>query len=134
MSTIARINNNGIRLLHSCISKVSAYPRLQTARSLGTFEREFQTCSNGTKSTDMLESKPGSLAFADCESAAISDLFYQFAQSKEGGVDNKGKFLSLTGVGELLSNIGERPDKKMLQLLFNEIDKNNDGKIHLEVS
>jgi Ca2+-binding EF-hand superfamily protein len=34
----------------------------------------------------------------------------------------------------LLHSIGENPDARTLRRLFDEVDKNDDGKLHLEVS
>ena len=79
--------------------------------------------------------KPGSKAFAECETDAIQDLFFQFAQIAEnGGVDEEGSYLSLKGVEELLKSIGENPSQRTLKRMFNEADLNHDGKLHLNVS
>ena len=73
------------------------------------------------------------MAFADCESAAITDLFLSFAKSRpDGGVDEGGAYLCIDSVRELLASIGERPSDHMLKNLFEEADVNNDGKLHLD--
>jgi len=98
--------------------------------------RTFQTTSTSDPSTTTgVNNKPGSKAFADCETNAVQDLFYQFAQNnvnvKHGGVDEGGSYLCLRGVRELLHSIGERPDERTLRRLFQEADVNKDGKLHL---
>jgi adenylate kinase len=94
--------------------------------------RSFQTTSNDITNTQSMN-KPGSRAFAECETNAIQDLFFQFAQDDEiGGVDEGGAYLCLRGVGELLNSIGEKPDELTLSRLFMEADQNGDGKLHLE--
>jgi len=77
--------------------------------------------------------QPGSKAFADCETHAIQDLFYQFAhEDYGGGTDEEGSYLSLKGVEELLNSIGELNDDEMVEFLFKEADLNGDNKIHLD--
>lgn len=94
--------------------------------------RAFQTQST-KENKKTLPYKPGSKAFAECETDAIQDLFFQFAKCDyAGGVDEMGSYLSLKGVEELLNSIGERPDEKTLIKLFNEADSNNDGKLHID--
>ena len=114
----------------SCVGRVVQY----TTGSSGS--RSFQTYSEDGKKRLIEEKRPGSIAFADCETNAISDLFYQFARKDtgEGGVDVGGSYLSLRGVRELLHSIGERPDERTLRKLFSAADTSNDGKLHLEVS
>jgi hypothetical protein len=95
--------------------------------------RTFKTRSLDPKYTDNY--KPGSKAFAECESDAIQDLFFQFAKvADNGGVDEEGSYLSFNGVKELLGSIGEKPDDATLKRLFQEADLNNDKKLHLDVS
>ena len=98
--------------------------------------RTFKTRSfDSSKSDDDENYTPGSKAFADCESDAIQDLFFQFAlDTNNGGVDDEGSYLSLRGVKELLNSIGEKPDKMTVKRLFEEADINGDGKLHLNVS
>jgi len=90
--------------------------------------RYFKTSSG---ENDISPLKPGSLAFAECESEAISDLFNHFAKI-DGGKDDEGLFLCVRGVRELLASIGERPDEITLRRIFKEADLNNDGKLHLD--
>jgi len=77
---------------------------------------------------------PGAKAFADCEYAAIKDLFFHFAKTKpaDGGVDELGSYLCPSGVRELLASIGERPDESTLRELFETADRKGDGKLHLD--
>jgi len=91
--------------------------------------RYFETSSCGQDIEK--QQKPGSLAFAECESQAISDLFHHFVQI-DGGTDSKGPFLCVRGVRELLASIGERPDEITLRRIFKEADLNGDGKLHLD--
>jgi adenylate kinase family enzyme len=71
---------------------------------------------------------PGSKAFADCEHAAISDLFYNFAQEDK---DGRGYLLSLKGCRDLLYSIGERPEEETLKRMFQEWDLDKSGKLDL---
>jgi len=96
--------------------------------------RSFQTTSN-EKTQSTTNYKPGSRAFAECETNAIQDLFYQFANEGAnggGGVDDDGSYLNIEGVRELLTSIGEKPDDVNLENMFREMDKNNNGKLHLD--
>ena len=82
-----------------------------------------------------LQLTPGSRAFADCEYAAIRDLFHAFSQtnpSADGGVDDLGPYLGISGVRDLLASIGERPDDVTLREIFSAVDLSGDGRIHLE--
>ena len=105
-----------------------------------TSPRSFRTRSFGRsldENKDIAGNKPGSKAFAECETDAIQDLFFQFAQvdNDGGGIDEEGTpHLCLNGVRELLHSIGERPDDETLTRLFQEADQNNDGKLDLDVS
>jgi len=98
--------------------------------------RKFQTWKPNDASTNATteeRKKPGSIAFADCETDAIADLFLHVSGKslENGGIDDKGSYLSLNGVKELLNNIGEKVDAKILESIFVEADSNN-GKIHLK--
>jgi adenylate kinase len=116
--------------------------------SSSTIVREFQTDSRDFH-TQQQENKlkkdtPGSLAFAECEKNAVTDLFFNFAAKQSpsdnegpdknvGGVDSDGKsYLCLRGVRELLSSIGERPDEQTLRRMFSKADRNNDGRLDLQ--
>jgi len=98
-----------------------------------SFRRGYQTRQR--EKPFLRESKlPGSKAFADCEYAAVKDLFYNFAKTKvaaDGGVDELGPYLCPGGVRELLASIGERPDEETLEELFSTTDTKGDGKLHL---
>lgn len=101
--------------------------------------RSFRTRSfdDKTKNTDdKIYDKPGSKAFAECETDAIQDLFFQFAKVDDaGGMYEDGKpYLCLKGIRDLLSSIGEKPDEKTIMRLFQEADLNGDGKLDLHVS
>lgn len=93
---------------------------------------------------------PGSIAFGECEIAALSDLFLQFAKTKNDGEgdDNSIKsnnietingddkdnapYLNLSSIKLLLESVGERPDDETLQTLMNEIDIIGDGRLRLD--
>ena len=97
--------------------------------------RTFKTGSLDPKDNTDNNYKPGSKAFAECESDAIQDLFFQFAKvADNGGIDEEGSYLSFNGVKELLGSIGEKPDDATLKRLFREADLNKDKKLHLNVS
>lgn len=79
--------------------------------------------------------QPGSLAFADCEYAAVRDLFHDFAKNhppSDGGVDEGGSYLCASGVRDLLASIGECSDDDTVRALFCEHDVNGDERLHLE--
>eukprot|EP00558_Chaetoceros_sp_UNC1202_P006123 CAMPEP_0197235974 /NCGR_PEP_ID=MMETSP1429-20130617/3273_1 /TAXON_ID=49237 /ORGANISM="Chaetoceros sp., Strain UNC1202" /LENGTH=343 /DNA_ID=CAMNT_0042694705 /DNA_START=257 /DNA_END=1288 /DNA_ORIENTATION=- len=102
-----------------------------SASCIQTHTRTFQTWSSESNS-QFEGDKPGSLAFAECEFSAISDLFYQFAQNdqEEDGAD--GHYLTLERVRDLLGSIGEKPDDQTLTRLFRAADVNKDGKLSLD--
>lgn len=77
-------------------------------------------------------SEPGSLAFAAGELAAVSDLFFRYANTSDGGIDQDGSsFLTPSGVRKMLSSIGENPDDATFEKLFHAADLNGDGKLQL---
>jgi len=79
-------------------------------------------------------SEPGSLAFAAGELAAVSDLFFRYANTSDGGIDQDGSsFLTPSGVRKMLSSIGENPDDATFEKLFHAADLNGDGKLQLHV-
>lgn len=75
-------------------------------------------------------STPGSIAFADCEMAAVKDLFFQFAKDSPQGH----AVLDVKGIQDLLASIGERPDDNTLINLFSTADLNGSGEITMNVS
>ena len=93
--------------------------------------RSFKTGASDDEANLAAEIIPGSVAFADCESAAISDLFYQFAQESLDADDKGAHYLSLRGVKNLLDSIGERQDEKTLRRLFKAADTEKDGRLSL---
>ena len=76
-------------------------------------------------------SRPGSVAFGECEISALSDLFLQFAKTSNS-VDSDGPYLDLQRIKLLLEAVGEKPDDDTLETLFREINLNKDGKLRLE--
>jgi len=119
-ATTTNIPSAGISLFHKNYG--------QELFSRGSI-RTFKTGTTDESVTQ--DAKPGSVAFADCETAAITDLFFQFAQQSIDS-DDKGKhYLSLRGVRNLLDSIGERPDEKTLRRLFKAADTTKDGRLSL---
>lgn len=74
--------------------------------------------------------RPGSIAFGECEIAALSDLFLQFAKTKEN--DGGAPYLTLERVRLLLESVGEHPDESTLQQLVNDADVDGTGKLNLD--
>jgi len=72
----------------------------------------------------------GQMAFADCEIQPITDLFLQYAR-RDKLQDQGGCYLTIDGVKELLSSIGERRNDETVAEFFQAADLNNDGKLHL---
>ena len=95
--------------------------------------RYFQTRSEEESRRAVNSQRPGSVAFADCETDAISDLFYHFAKT-HGGVDDRGTYLTNNGVREILKSIGERSDDEILGKLMHVADGDRDGKLYLQVN
>lgn len=98
----------------------------------GHSKRNFRTIGEVQSDESEAPDSPGSKAFSDVETAAITDLFFQFAhQTGGGGVDEEGTYLEISGVKQLLHSIGEKPSEQTLADLFLSADKNNDNKLHL---
>ena len=75
--------------------------------------------------------RPGSIAFGECEIAALSDLFLQFAKKTREG-DDRGPYLNLGRVRLLLESVGERPDDDTLASLLADVDAHGDGRLRLD--
>ena len=112
-------------------TRFPAYFMLTKARAMTS--RYFQTRSEEESRRGELSSRPGSAAFADCETDAIADLFYHFAKV-DGGVDSRGTYLTYNGVKEILKSINERNDDEILEKLMHVADSDRDGKLYLQVS
>jgi hypothetical protein len=74
---------------------------------------------------------PGSIAFGECEVAALSDLFLQFAK-RTNGDDDRGPYLNLERIRLLLESVGERPDDGTLRSLLADVDARGDGRLRLD--
>ena len=74
---------------------------------------------------------PGSIAFGECEIAALSDLFLQFAKKTKEG-DDRGPYLNLGRIRLLLESVGERPDDDTLRSLLADVDAHGDGRLRLD--
>jgi hypothetical protein len=98
---------------------------------LNSSRRSFQTTTDEYRQKKAASKpKPGSLAFADCEYDAVTDLFASFAKTDDSGL----KYLDLEGARELLNSIGERPDEETLRKLYKAADMDGNGVIELHVS
>jgi hypothetical protein len=77
--------------------------------------------------------EPGDLAFAAGEVAAVSDLFFRYANTSDGGIDDEGcSYLTPSGARKMLASIGENPDDETFDALFRTADLNGDGKLQLQ--
>lgn len=75
--------------------------------------------------------QPGSIAFGECEISALSDLFLQFAKTKDS-VNGGTPYLNLKRIKLLLESVGEKPSEEMLQSLMEEVNLHKDGKLQLD--
>ena len=75
-------------------------------------------------------SRPGSVAFGECEINALSDLFLQFAHASNS-VDDVGPYLDQERIKQLLESVGEKPDDATLQTLMERVNQHKDGKLRL---
>ncbi len=86
------------------------------------------------------QQQPGSIAFGECEIAALSDLFLQFARTRndnddtnnDDDDDENAPYLNMNSIKLLLESVGERPDNETLQTLMKEIDIIGDGRLRLD--
>ncbi len=99
----------------------------------------FLTHHHSFDKKDTSQQLPGSIAFGECEIAALSDLFLQFARTKNDNDDNNhhddedsAPYLNLNSIKLLLESVGERPDDETLQTLMKEIDIIGDGRLRLD--
>ncbi|KAL3782949.1 hypothetical protein ACHAW5_002730 [Stephanodiscus triporus] len=74
---------------------------------------------------------PGSVAFGECEIAALSDLFLQFAKTRKDP-DDAEPYLNLGRIRLLLESVGERPDDDTLRSLLADVDARGDGRLGLD--
>ena len=90
------------------------------------------TSSNSSSSLEPVE--PGSIAFGECEIAALSDLFLQFAKtgSNEDSNNPPTPYLNIQRIKLLLESIGEKPDEQTLLSLMDEVNTTHDGKLRLD--
>lgn len=77
------------------------------------------------------QSRPGSIAFGECEINALSDLFFRFAQTSNS-VDDHGPYLDRGRIQSLLESVGETPDETTLETLFERVNLHKDGKLRLD--
>ncbi len=115
-------------------SRQSASVRIETKNPSTVSIRTFKTISskyNTEEQADEAQS-PGSVAFAECETTAITDLFYQFARKVDENGEGDGEhYLTPSDVRQLLNSIGERPDDRTLKKMFKAADTKKDGKLSL---
>eukprot|EP00580_Thalassiosira_gravida_P001342 CAMPEP_0201610132 /NCGR_PEP_ID=MMETSP0492-20130828/15875_1 /ASSEMBLY_ACC=CAM_ASM_000837 /TAXON_ID=420259 /ORGANISM="Thalassiosira gravida, Strain GMp14c1" /LENGTH=438 /DNA_ID=CAMNT_0048075831 /DNA_START=55 /DNA_END=1371 /DNA_ORIENTATION=- len=93
----------------------------------------FQTHNNSDHSfeTSGEERQPGSIAFGECEISALSDLFLQFAKTKDSVNDGQ-PYLTPKRIKLLLESVGEKPDEQTLQSLMSDINAHKDGRLRLD--
>jgi adenylate kinase family enzyme len=111
----------------------STYPLLPSGITSNDNRHFLTWSSSGSSSSETLkeqEKKIGSSAFADCETDALADLFYEFAKTDFGGCDEQGHYLTYRGVKKLLASIGENPDEQVVRRMFAEGDLDKNGKLH----
>jgi adenylate kinase len=87
--------------------------------------------THDTKDHIASQSRPGSIAFGECEINALSDLFLQFAKTSNS-VDDTGPYLNFQRIKQLLESVGEKPDDITLQTLFEQVNLHKDGKLRLD--
>lgn len=123
-------SNNVMQNQNSTVLSSSSVTSTNTSSSSTNTNTNSSTTMSATTNTPSSPHQeiPGSKAFADCEHAAISDLFYNFAQEDKNG---RGYLLSLKGCRDLLYSIGERPDEKTLKRMFQEWDLDKSGQLDL---
>ncbi|KAL7480932.1 hypothetical protein ACHAW6_006601 [Cyclotella cf. meneghiniana] len=106
---------------------------LTFAQSVAEFHTSYQTpfYTHDNRDRRMEESRPGSIAFGECEINALSDLFLQFAQTCNS-VDDRGPYLDQPRIKQLLEAVGEKPDDDTLKSLMEEVNLHKDGKLRLD--
>eukprot|EP00571_Detonula_confervacea_P013793 CAMPEP_0172300180 /NCGR_PEP_ID=MMETSP1058-20130122/2319_1 /TAXON_ID=83371 /ORGANISM="Detonula confervacea, Strain CCMP 353" /LENGTH=458 /DNA_ID=CAMNT_0013009875 /DNA_START=4 /DNA_END=1380 /DNA_ORIENTATION=+ len=87
--------------------------------------------SSSDKQSQSQQQQPGSIAFCEFEISALSDLFLQFAKTKDSVNGGRTPYLNLKRVKLLLESIGENPDDDTLQSLMEETNTHKDGKLQL---
>ena len=100
-------------------------------------EARFQTHDHSLSrsSFDQQSQQPGSIAFGECEIAALSDLFLQFAKtsgSSDNVVEVGTPYLTLSRMKFLLESVGEKPDETTLKSLMDEVNMSKDGRLRLD--
>ena len=127
-STISK--RQGIKLGRTYSCSIAEASR-RTFKTISATRRRRDNKNPNDKSSNKKD--PGSLAFAECEKDAITDLFYQFArQCDKQLIKGDGEhYLRINDVRDLLSSIGERPDDKTLEKLFVAADIVKNGKLSL---
>jgi adenylate kinase len=139
--TSSRLISNAARTTSWCgVSRwqddqyYSPTPTTTTRAPFLTYQSKEHTVFNVNTTMSINEQikppRPGSIAFGECEIAALSDLFLQFAKTKEN--DGGAPYLTLERVRLLLESVGERPDESTLQNLVNDADVDGTGKLNLD--
>lgn len=105
---------------------------VNSCRSIRWYNTSSIQWYNTSSSDNKKQEEPGSKAFSESEKEAVMDLFNHYANKKKcGGMDAKGKYLTIEGVNRVLTTIGEQPNEKTIEGIFKEIDLNQDNKLHL---
>lgn len=124
-STFTRTSTRNFNALTNV--QITHQQRLQNSSA----RRTYKTISSSRYDPDKKspdKPSPGSVAFAECETVAITDLFYQFARNDHSDGEH---FLTPSDVRKLLDRVGERPDDRTLKKLFKAADTAKDGKLSL---
>lgn len=131
-------NHHGVFIAHrrttttSTLLHTSGSSRRRQGATFLTYESEIHHLNVHDQQLPHQEqwrsSRPVSLAFGECEIAALSDLFLQFAKTQEDG----DAYLNLEQVRALLESVGERPDDATLQSLVADADVDGSGRLRLD--
>lgn len=136
-----------VRPSHFSVSRYSS----SSSSSISTAGKDNNNISNGTNidcngicnspsgcATTSEQRKiycgPGCLAFGESEQqqCVINDLFMSYARTEPGPFGIDVPVLSVEDLNDLLISIGEKPSKKTLRRLVEEIDSDGNGLIELE--
>ena len=91
-----------------------------------------RTTPSGHSLTKSDQKQPGSIAFGECEISALSDLFLQFARTKDSVNNGDTPYLNSKRIKLLLESVGEKPDELTLQSLMEESNMHKDGRLRLD--
>ena len=138
-TTFTFANHNGHDLNQesgiSCGPQSTQSAEFHTSQHASFHTADHSDHSLNSSSKDQPQ-QPGSIAFGECEIAALSDLFLQFAKTKDcsdGGPGSDTPYLNLNRIKLLLESVGEKNiDESTLQSLMQDINAHKDGKLRLD--